>query len=90
MRDETRPEGSEAVDRVTVSGTAVERAGEENQRWNCVKGERERSERWSVPIWNWAACCGCVDDGVGLAPGATEMGEMLAAGRCGREVVGVV
>lgn len=24
----------------------------ENQVWNCVMGDAERSERWRVPFWN--------------------------------------
>lgn len=43
------------MERVHVSGTVPERLGEENQVWNCVKGEGLREDRWRVPTLNWAA-----------------------------------
>ena len=58
MRELTRPDGSEAVERVHVSGTVLASAGLENQLLNCVKGDESSSERVRVPDLNCAACCG--------------------------------
>ena len=48
MREETRPEGSDAVDSVTVSGTVLLREGEVNHVWNWTKGLVSRCERRRV------------------------------------------
>lgn len=48
-RAETRPEGSDAVDRVHVSGTDDRSRGSVNQLWNWVKGDVEREDRVKVP-----------------------------------------
>lgn len=70
MRADTRPEGSDAVDNVTVSGMLVFRAGEVNQAWNCVNGSGDRSCRCNVERVNCAACAGWRVSGA-AAPGAT-------------------
>ncbi len=61
MRADTRPEGREAVDRVTVSGTGTFWVWAVlNQVLNWVMGEGERCERERAPFWNWAARGGVV------------------------------
>lgn len=55
MRDEMRPDGSDAVDSVQASGCATPEPGLwacENQAWYCVMGEASRSPRTSVPFVN--------------------------------------
>ena len=53
------PEGSEAVERQTDSGSATpEVCAAEYQVWNWVKGDVERSERESAPLVYWSARCG--------------------------------
>ena len=55
-REEMLPEGSEAVERQTDSGSAtLEDWAAEYQVWNWVKGEAERSERESAPLVYWSA-----------------------------------
>ena len=69
MRELTRPEGREAVERVHVSGTEEARTGSENQLVNWVKGLTVKCERWRVPLENWSACWGAC--WLPPAPGAT-------------------
>lgn len=60
MRAETRPEGSEAVESVQVSGWVmggVQEEVAEYQAWNWWMGEEGwRSERERAPLVNWLIC----------------------------------
>ena len=52
MREVMRPEGREAVLRVTVSGWYTEAfCAARNQVWNWVRGEGEREVWERVPAW---------------------------------------
>ena len=55
MRDDTRPEGNDAVESVTVSGARFCSSGNVNHAWNCLNGSGERSERRSCVRVNCAA-----------------------------------
>jgi hypothetical protein len=86
MRELTRPEGKEAVDKVTVSGTWPRSCGDVNHEWNWVNGSGERSERRRRESENCAARdgvgvgvvveAGAAESG-GASPGATEERERL-------------
>lgn len=56
MREETRPEGSSAVDSAQDSGCGRVACAKENHAWNWGMGdEGSRSERVSLPRVNWDA-----------------------------------
>jgi hypothetical protein len=78
MRELTRPEGKEAVDKVTVSGTWPRSCGDVNHEWNWVNGSGERSERRRRESENCAARegVGAAESG-GASPGATEEREKM-------------
>ncbi len=73
IRDETRPEGRDAVLRLTVYGSGIcAETASEYQVWNWVSGEGERSEMERVPLVNWEAWAGEEEVGEALmSPGAT-------------------
>jgi len=89
MREDTRPDGSDAVDRVTDSGARPASSGDVNHEWNWMNGSTDRSERRRCARENCAA-----RDGVwvpeGVSPGATawgrEMSERLIVGKDGGKI----
>lgn len=57
MREDTRPEGREAVERQTVSGWCTEDTWAcLNQVWNCARGSESSCDRSSAPLVYCSAC----------------------------------